>query len=230
MSLIGKKLLIIGGSSGIGRATAAEAVAAGAQVIIAGRSQDHLTEAQEAIGDQVETCVLDVRDSRELDFWFEQMKGFDDLVVTAAEDYKAAFIESDFDEAKKAFETKFWGQYLAAQRCVPFIGERGSITLFSGVAGKRVIKGQAVLGAANCAVEALVKSLAVELSPLRINAVAPGEMRIEDDDEQNRLLSESLPVRRAGDYRDMASAVLFLIENQFTTGTVLRVDGGATAL
>lgn len=230
MPLDGKKLLIIGGSSGIGRATAAAAVAAGARVIIAGRTQEHLDEAQEAIGNQVETCVLDVRDSRELDFWFEQVKGFDDLVVTAVEDYSSAFIECDIDEAKKAFETKFWGQFLAAQRCVPFIGERGSITLFSGIAGRRVIKDQAVLGAANTAVEALVRSLAVELSPLRVNAVAPGEMRIEDNDEQNRMLSESLPVRHPGDLRDLARAVLFLIENQFTTGTVLRVDGGASAL
>lgn len=228
MPLTGRKLLIIGGSSGIGMATAAAAVAVGAEVIIAGRTKEHLTEAQEAIGKQVETCVLDVRDARELDFWFEQMQGFDDLVVTAAEDYRASFVEVDIDEAKKAFETKFWGQLLAAQRCVPFIGKRGSITLFSGVPGRRFVDGHAVLGAANSAVEALVRALAIELSPLRVNAVAPGELRV-DDEQENQTRADALPVRRIGEYEDMARAVMFLIENQFMTGTVLRVDGGATA-
>jgi NAD(P)-dependent dehydrogenase (short-subunit alcohol dehydrogenase family) len=91
------------------------------------------------------------------------------------------------------------------------------------------VGGQAVLGAANSAVEALVRTLAVELSPLRVNAVAPGELGV-DDEKENRTLADSLPARRIGEYADMARAVLFLIENQFMTGTVLRVDGGATAM
>lgn len=230
MSLDGKKLLIIGGASGIGKATALEAAEAGAYVIVAGRSQEHLTSAQEELEGKIETCVLDVRDSRELDYCFEQINGFDHLVVTAAESYRGDFIECDIDEAKKAFETKFWGQFLAAQRCVPFIDKRGSITLFSGVSGRRVVRGECVLGAANCAVECLVRSLVTELSPVRINAVAPGESRIDDEEDRNVALGEALPVRRVAEYRELAQAVLFLIQNQYTTGTVLRVDGGATAV
>ncbi len=230
MSLVEKKLLIIGGSSGVGKATAAEAIAAGARVTIAGRSEERLSKVKEELGERLETCVLDVRDPRELDYCFEVIEGFDDLIVTAAEDYHAEFVECDLDDAKKAFETKFWGQFVAAQRCVPFISERGSITLFSGISGRRVVRGESVLGAANCAVEALVRSLAVELSPLRVNAVAPGETRVEEDEERNRRIAESLPIRRVGDNRDVAHAVLYLVENQFTTGTVLRVDGGASAV
>lgn len=229
MSLVGKKLLIIGGGSGVGKATAIEAVAAGARVIIAGRTEERLSSVKDELGEGVETCVLDIRDPRELDYCFETVDGFDALVVTAVEDYRSDFIECDLDDAKKAFETKFWGQFIAAQRSVPFISKRGSITLFSGVAGRRVVRGECVLGAANHAIEALVRFLAIELSPLRINAVASGETRVEEDEERNRAVADSLPIRRIGEHADVAAAVLYLVENQFTTGAVLRVDGGATA-
>ncbi len=232
MSLEGKKILIIGGSSGIGKATALAAIEAGARVVIAGRAQERLDKAQAEIGGRIDSYVLDVRELRELDFCFEQMGGFDHLVVTAAEEYDAPFIECELDEAKKAFETKFWGQFTAAQRSVPFIGERGSITLFSGVPGQCVVHGQSVVAAANSAVESLVRALSVELSPLRVNAVAPGDLRSEEeeDDEHVQSLAESLPARRAGEHRDVAEAVLFLIKNQYVTGTVLRVDGGRTVI
>ena len=229
MPLQGKKILIIGGSSGIGKATAVAATQAGGRVIIAGRDQDRLDHAQEEIGPGVETCMLDVRDLREMDFSFEKMGGFDHLVVTAAEEYESPFLECELEDAKKAFDTKFWGQFTAAQRSVPFLAERGSITLFSGVPGGCVLKGQSVVAAANSAVESLARSLAVELSPIRVNAVAPGDMAADDgDEEQARALAESLPVRRAGEHRDVAHAVLYLMENQYVTGTVLRVDGGRT--
>ncbi len=229
MRLNGKKLLIIGGASGIGKATASAASSAGAHVIIADRAQEHLASAQEELGDDIETCELDVRDPRELDFCFEQMKGFDDLVVTAAESFRSDFIDCDIDEAKKVFETKYWGQFLAAQRCIPFINKSGSITLFSGSSGRRVVRGESVLGAANCAVEGLIRSLATELSPIRINAVAPGDNVIDEQEEHGRGQDATSPVRYDGNNRDVAHAVLFLIENQSTTGTVLRVDRGATA-
>lgn len=232
MSLSGKKILIIGGSSGIGKATARVAVEAGATVIIAGRAKERLDQAKAEIGTGIETVVLDVRDLREMEYSFEQSGGFDDLVVTAAEEYESPFIECDLEEAKKAFDTKFWGQFVAAQRSLPFISERGSITLFSGVPGLRVVHGQSVLAAANSAVESLVRALSVELSPLRVNAVAPGDLRPEEDEdvEETQALAKSLPVRRVGEQRDVARAVLFLIENQYVTGTVLRVDGGRTVV
>lgn len=234
MPLARKKLLIIGGSSGIGKATAIAAVESGAHVIIAGRAKDRLEEAKAEIGGEIDLCVLDVRDPREMDFCFEKMGGFDHLVITAAEEYDAPFIECELDAARKVFDTKFWGQFAAVQLSVPFIDKRGSITLFSGVPGGTVVRGQSVAAAANCAVESLVRSLSVELSPVRVNAVAPGELRREDEEEEeeavaeSKAIADSLPVRRIGEHRDIAEAVLFLIENQYVTGTVLRVDGGRT--
>ena len=227
MSIKGQKLFIIGGSSGIGKATALEAIGQGAHVIIAGRTEDRLAHAQTEIGGRVGYVVLDVRETREMDYCFEQSGGFDHLVVTAAEDYKADFIETDVDNARTAFETKFWGQFLAVQRSIPFLKNGGSITLFSGSAGHRFEPGKSVLAAADGAVEYLVRSLAVELRPTRINAVAPGDFLPDDaDDAEKKTLADTLPVHRAGRAADIAHAVLFLIENQYTTGTVLFVDGG----
>ncbi|MEX0746919.1 MAG: SDR family NAD(P)-dependent oxidoreductase, partial [Rhodothermales bacterium] len=137
MPLKGQKLFIIGGSSGIGKATALEAIGQGAHVIIAGRREDRLASAQTEIGGRVDYVVLDVREPREMDYCFEQAGGFDHLVVTAAEDYKADFVEIEIDDARTAFETKFWGQFLAVQRSIPFLRKGGSITLFSGSAGHR---------------------------------------------------------------------------------------------
>ena len=227
MSIKGQKLFIIGGSSGIGKATALEAIEQGAHVIIAGRTEDRLANAQSEIGGRVEYVVLDVRETREMDYCFEQSGGFDHLVVTAAESYEADFVETDLDEARKAFETKFWGQFIAVQRSIPFLKKGGSVTLFSGSSGHRFQRGKAVLAAADGAVEYLVRTLAVELSPTRINAVSPGDFLPDDAEESERKsLADTLPVHRAGRAADIAHAVLFLIQNQYTTGTVLSVDGG----
>ena len=227
MALRGQKLFIIGGSSGIGKATALAAIESGAHVIIAGRTEQKLSAAQTEIGGKLDLVVLDVRDSRELDASFEKSGGFDHLIVTAAEDFDAHFIECDIDDARKVFETKFWGQFAAVQRSLPFINERGSITLLSGTAGRRITKGKSVIAAANGAVEGLVRSLAVELSPIRVNGIAPGDILPEDaGDEERKELSGILPVHRAGSAADIAHAVLFLVENQYVTGTVLCVDGG----
>lgn len=227
MPLRGQKLFIIGGSSGIGKATALAAIESGAHVIIGGRTEEKLSAAQTEIGGKLDLVVVDVRDSRELDACFEKTGGFDHLIVTAVEDYEAHFIEADIDDARKAFETKFWGQFAAVQRSLPFINERGSITLFSGVLGRRIQKGKSVLAAANGAVEALVRSLAIELSPVRVNGIAPGDILSQEASEEERKeLSGSLPVHRVGSASDIAHAVLFLVENQYVTGTVLCVDGG----
>lgn len=215
----------------MGKATAREAVEAGVYVVIAGRDEEELKDAQSLIGGRVETYVLNVRDARETGFFFEEMGRFDHLVVTAAEAFHADFIDCDVDEARKAFETKFWGPFTAVQMAVPYISEQGSITLFSGAAGSRVFRGSIVLGAANCAVESLVRSLAIELSPLRINAVAPGDVASDESDVNERgRLGARIPLGRAGSTSDVARAVLFLLDNPFVTGSVLRIDGGVTAL
>lgn len=222
-----KKIVIVGGSAGIGRATARSAVEAGATVVIASRDEAHLAEAAEAIGGDVHTCAFDVRDTRAMDYCLEQVAPFDHLVVTAADVQPAPFLEAELDEAKALFDTKFWGAFSAVQAAVPFLRAEGSVVLFSGVAAHRPVRGLATAAAANGAVEAFVRSLAVELAPIRINAVAPGFVDTHGMDPQRReRLEAELPAGRVGEARDLAHAVLFLLTNPYTTGTVLHVDGG----
>jgi NAD(P)-dependent dehydrogenase (short-subunit alcohol dehydrogenase family) len=226
MTLDGKTVLIIGGTSGIGRATAAMAAAAGARVTIASRSEEHLEEARATLGD-VETCVMDVRDARGMDYCFESIDPFDHLVVTAAEVTATAFLQTDLDTAKRLFDVKFWGQFAAAQSAAARMKGAGSITLTSGIAARMPAKGLSVIGAINGAIESLTRALALELSPIRVNAISPGFIDTKGIDPERRAQIEaSLPARRVGEADDVARAILYLMQNPYTTGTVLTVDGG----
>jgi NAD(P)-dependent dehydrogenase (short-subunit alcohol dehydrogenase family) len=227
MSLKGQKILIIGGSAGIGKETARAARDAGADVVIASRTQEHVDAACEELGEGVQSFVLDVRDSRVTQHVMEQIGAFDHLVVTAAQVQAQPFVEQDLDEARKIFDSKFWGQLTAVQMALSYLKESGSITLFSGVAARRPVPGLSIVAAVNGAVEALVRALALELCPLRVNAVSPGFIDTHNiDEEKRRAIEASLPVRRIGQAEDVAKAVLLLMDNSYITGTVLQIDGG----
>jgi NAD(P)-dependent dehydrogenase (short-subunit alcohol dehydrogenase family) len=226
MPLQGKSVLIIGGSAGIGRATAAMALANGASVTIASRSEEHLAEAKKLLG-SVKTCVMDVRDARAMEYCFESLEPLDHLVFTAAEIAASPFLQTEIESARKLFDVKFWGQFAAAQSAAVRIAKGGSITLSSGVAARMPSKGLSVVGAINGAIESLTRALALELSPTRVNAISPGFIDTKGiDNERKAQIEASLPARRIGHPEDVARAILYLMENPYTTGTVLTVDGG----
>ncbi|HET6569748.1 MAG TPA: SDR family oxidoreductase [Rhodothermales bacterium] len=227
MSLQDKKVVVIGGSAGIGKATAKAAAAAGAHVVIAARNEHELAQATEEIAGHVETCTIDVRDVRGMDYCIEQIGAIDHLVYTAVDAHPSPFLETDFEEARKIFDVKLWGPFAVVQSAAPAIGDGGSITLFSGVTAYKPVRGLSVVGAANGAVEALVRALAVELSPIRVNAISPGFVDTDTMTEaQRKELAATLPVGRVGAPIDMAEAALFAMQNRFMTGTVLHLDGG----
>ena len=222
-----KKVLIIGGSSGIGKATARLVAAEGGEAIIASRDADHLRQASEEIAGLVSTCVVDVRDVRSLDACMEDHSPFDHLVVTAVDVRPAPFLEVSLEDARQVFDVKFWGQFSAAQLAAPCIRKGGSITLFSGISAHKPVKELSVISAADGAIEALVRALAVELSPIRVNAVSPGFVDTHDmPTDRREAVSSALPTRRVGEPDDIAHAVLALMENRHVTGTVLAIDGG----
>jgi NAD(P)-dependent dehydrogenase (short-subunit alcohol dehydrogenase family) len=226
MSLHGKTVLIIGGTAGIGRATAARALQAGARVVVASRNKEHVEEAAEDLGN-VESCVIDVRDPRAMDYCFETIEPIDHLVVTAAEVTSTPFLKTELDEAKRLFDIKFWGQFAAAQSAGARMQAGSSITLTSGIAARMPSKGLSVVGAINGAIEALTRSLALELCPVRVNAVSPGFVDTHGvDPERRKQIESTLPARRVGQPDDVARAILYLIENPYTTGTILTIDGG----
>jgi NAD(P)-dependent dehydrogenase (short-subunit alcohol dehydrogenase family) len=200
MRLRGKRVVVIGGSSGIGLAAARMAAAEGAAVVIASRSTEKLATAAASIPAQVETIAVDIR------------------------------------EARQAFDSKFWGQYMAAKHGAPMIRSGGSITLVSGSNSQRPLPQAAVRAAINSAVEGLARALAVELMPIRVNAVAPGlvdtplhdRLPQERKDALFQAVAASLPLKRVGTAEEIAEAILHLMANGYTTGSTLFVDGGYT--
>ena len=234
MSLKGKKAVVIGGSSGIGLAIAKTLVDVGAHTVLASRSANKLGQAQKLIGTNTEAYRLDITKERDVRQFFEDIGPFDHLVCTAVAGVNAPFLEMDVATARAAFDTKFWGQYYAARYGAPKIKQGGTITLFFGVASQKPIEGLSAIAAANGAIEALCRSLAVELGPIRVNAVSPAVIdtplydRMPDDKRRKYLgfYDSKLPVKRLGASEDVAGTVLYLILNAHTTGTLAEVNGG----
>ena len=232
-TLKGSRIVIIGGSSGIGFATAEQAIEQGAHVIIAGRSKEKLMVAQEVINNNhLQTYVLDNQDTNQLQGFFKKVGNFDHLFTPGAS-YTLGPITATNDIAESSFIGKFWPQYYAVKYAIPFLSNSGSIVLMSGAFSQRPRKGAPAYGACNGAIESLGKALAVELAPIRVNVVSPGTKRSEHEQNENRLTAyeayKSLSlVKRPGHNDEIAHTVLYLMQNSFTTGNVLFPDGGYT--
>ncbi|MDQ0048544.1 NAD(P)-dependent dehydrogenase (short-subunit alcohol dehydrogenase family) [Paenibacillus polymyxa] len=229
-----QKIVIIGGSSGIGLETAKQVISLGAEVVIASRSEEKLHKAKEMLGPRAAIYVLDTSDEQQVKSFFEKVGPYDHLIVSAAETSGGSFLQMETNQARKLFENKFWGQYYAAKYGASQLSAEGSITLFSGVVAYKPMIGSSALGAVNAAVSNLGQTLALELAPIRVNVVSPG---IIDTPSRSKMpentrnqfydtVAHKLPVKRVGLAEDVARGVLYLIQNQFVTGTVLHVDGG----
>lgn len=234
MPLTDKRVVIIGGSSGMGLASARAAAAAGAYVLIAGRSKEKLHRAMDEIEGEVEGHTLDVTREDEVRDFFAGIGALDHLVTAAASGVTGPFLGLESAAVRGVFDSKFWGQYFAARYGAPRIPAGGSITMFAGVASEKPLPGLVAYAAVNGAIEGLCRTLAVELAPIRVNVVSPGIVMTPayagmPEEERHTLfasLAEKLPVRRVGQPDDAAQTVLYLMRNGYTTGTVVCVDGG----
>lgn len=228
------RIVIIGGSSGMGLAAAKMLHLLGHEIVIASRSQEKLDHAVKTIG-KAESHVLDARDEKELSRFFGALGPFDHLVTTAADFVMGPFLKMPLPEAKQFFDSKFWGQYLAAKWGAPHMRKRGSITFFCGAAGQKPFPNFVVGSAINAAIEGLTRALALELSPLRVNAISPGTVVTpvwDEIPEKERVrefeeAAKRLPAKRVGQPEDIAQAVRYLIECPYATGSIVYVDGGA---
>lgn len=234
MDLKDKRVVVIGGSSGMGLAVARRAAERGAKVLVASRSVEKLSRAKAEIRGTIGTYPLDVTREEEVERFFSRVGALDHLVTSAAITGMGPFLETPQEKVRALFESKFWGQYRAARHAAPRIAPGGSITFFSGIAGQRPFHGFSAYAAVNGAVEGLCRALALELAPVRVNVVSPGIVDTPAyagmDEEERRAFLDSvakrLPAGRVGDPDDAAEAALFLMLSGFTTGTVLSVDGG----
>lgn len=238
MTLESKIVVVLGGSSGMGLATAKAAAAEGAQVVITGRSQEKLTAANAQLPAGSRSAALDVADEAGTRSLFEQLGHIDHLFITAGSVTLGAGLSTDTEKLRPAMDTRFWGALYAAKYGAAQMKDGGSITLMSGVSAWRPRPGASV-GAASCgAVEAFARSLAIELAPIRVNTIQPGfidtplidELVGERKSDLIAMQSARLPVKRIGTPEDIADAVLFLMKNGFVTGITLTVDGGHTLI
>ncbi len=231
-----KRLVIIGGSSGMGLATAKAARTAGAQVVIASRSQEKLEQARREIGGDTEAISLDVRDEAAVQAFFDRVGEFDHLTTPGSEAAGGPFLTRDTTAVRADFDSKFWGQYLAAKYGAPQIRPGGSIVLFSGIYSQRPSAGVSGVASINSAIEGLARGMAVDLAPIRVNAVSPGlidtpifaGMPQKYRDEMFQRFAAAAPLKRVGRPEEIAQTVLYLMANTLTTGSILYVDGGYT--
>ena len=233
MWLKDKTVVILGGSSGIGLATAQAALAAGAKVIITGRSRDRLEAARLAIQADVRTVALDVTDEAGTRALFAGLDKVDHVFITAGMVTFDPKLAPASDAMRPALDQRFWGALYAAKYAAAKMGAGGSITFMSGTAAIKPLPGAAVATASCGAIEAFARSLALDLAPIRVNTIQPGlvDTPFLDllGDRRQALIddySRRLPVGRPGRPEEIADAVLFLMRNQFVTGITLTVDGG----
>ncbi|WP_390623720.1 SDR family oxidoreductase [Telmatocola sphagniphila] len=231
-SLNGQRVLIIGGSSGIGLATAEAAVKAGASVTIASRNQDKLDAAAAKLDNAPQTVILDTGDNNFLESYFQREQPWDHILISAAQTKSGPIGSLSLADAEASVASKFWGAYRVAR--VARFCDRGSLTFISGFLSERPSATSVLQGAINAALESLARGLALEFAPIRVNSVSPGliESPLWDDlsPEKRKTLFETtaskLPVRKIGRPEDIANAVLFLMTTSFATGSTVRVDGG----
>jgi len=234
--LSGKRIVVLGGSSGIGLAVAQQAVAQGATAIIASSNAERVKQAVATLDEKAEGYALDLSKEGDIHSFFQKIGDFDHLVFTAGDTLQLnELAATDLTKARHAFELRFWAVPAAVKYASPHIRKDGSIVLTTGVAGQRPHKGWTVAASVCGTIEALTRALAVELAPIRVNAVCPGVVRTNlwqnmNADAREQLyesIGKSLLVGRVGEACEIARAYLFLIQEGYSTGQIVVLDGGA---
>src|ERR1700737_847803 len=216
-----KRVIIIGGSSGIGLAVAEEAASQGAGVVIVSSNAERVQEAVKSIGGNVRGEAVDVSDEKAVERFFTNIGAFDHLVFTAADSLQLhELADTDLKQARCAFELRYWSALATVKNGSPQIRKGGSIVLTTGVAGQRPHSGWLIAASVCGTIEALTRALAVELAPIRVNAVCPGVVRTNlwqsmNADAREHLyesVGKSLLVGRVGEACEIARASLFLMQ------------------
>ena len=230
-----KRVIILGGSSGIGLAVAEQAASQGAKLVIASSNAERVQKAIESLGGDAQGHTLDLSDEQAVETLFAKLGAFDHLVFTAGDSlHLHDLATTDLKQARRAFELRYWAALAAVKYGSKNIRKGGSVVLTTGVAGQRPQKGWVVAASVCGTIDALTRALAVELAPIRVNAVSPGVVRTNlwqsmsatEREQMYESVGKSLPVGRVGEPHDIAQAYLFLMQEGFSTGQTLVVDGG----
>jgi len=232
-SLTGKNIVIIGGTSGIGLATATQASEEGANVWAVGRSEDRVNSAASQFPN-INFEICDTHDLNGLAQLFKSIGSVDHIVgaATGANRTMKPFMEQTAEQFSEAFD-KFWGYCNVVRQGVPHLTDTGSVTLVSGTPARKCNPGMSSISCVGNAVEALTRALATELAPRRVNVVAPGTTNTgmfdwmgDKKDENLANMSKGILLQRAGLPEEVASAILLTLTNNYMTGVTIDVDGG----
>ena len=234
--LSGKRIVVLGGSSGIGLAVAQQVVARGGRAIIASSNAERVKQAVATLEGQAEGYAVDLSDEHSVEDFFQKLDDFDHLVFTAGDTLQLTDLATiDLGAARQAFELRYWAVLAAVKHAKTHIREGGSIVLTTGIAGERPHKGWTLAASVCGAIVSLTRALAVELAPIRVNAVSPGVVRTDlwkNMQEQDReamyeSVGSHLLVGRVGEASEIARAYLYLMQEGYSTGQTVVVDGGA---
>src|ERR1700747_456314 len=234
--LSGKRIVVLGGSSGIGLAVAQQAVAQGATAIVASSNADRVKQAVATLDGHSEGRALDLANERDIENFFQDIGDFDHLVFPPGDALQLKELAAtDLSKSRRAFELRYWAVLAAVKHASTHIREGGSIVLTTGIAGERPLKGWTLAASVCGAIVSLTRALAVELAPIRVNAVSPGVVRTNlwqsmNTDAREKLyesVGKSLLVGRVGEACEIARAYLFLMQQGYGTGQTVVLDGGA---
>jgi NAD(P)-dependent dehydrogenase (short-subunit alcohol dehydrogenase family) len=236
VSLADKRVLVVGGGSGIGFAVAEAAKAAGAAVTVASSNAERIAAAAGRLNS--EGATIDVTDEAGVEAFFAGSGGFDHIVTTAGDwggPRRGPLADLDLAAAEGLFRVRFWGAVALAKHGAKVLPPGGSITLTDGMIAHKPSKGSAISTAMAGAVEHLTRGLAVELAPVRVNCVCPGLIltgvwdRIPEERRAAQLaeMTKGQLVPRVGEPAEAAEAYLYLMRGGYTTGQVLYVEGGS---
>jgi NAD(P)-dependent dehydrogenase (short-subunit alcohol dehydrogenase family) len=235
ITLKDKKILLFGGSSGLGLATAKAAAAEGAILTIVSGNSQRIQEALQGLPANAAGCTVDLREEKNIARFFAASGNFDHIVYTAGENLTLhTMVETDIDDARSFFNIRYWGAFAVVKYGAPHINSNGSINLTGGIAGARPGKGWSVASSICGMMEGLTRALAVELAPVRVNCVVPGlintnlwnSMPAADRDQLFTSAASNLPIKRIGEAEDIAQTYCYLMKQAFCTGQCLVVDGG----
>ena len=232
--LLGQIVVVIGGSSGIGLATARHARAAGAEVIITARDPERLKRAGVKVCAR-STSAFDATDTARLEAFFDALPvPIDHLLLTRRAAYHARLSDMEFEEARRAVDAHLWLPLQVARLATEKVRPGGTLLFMAGTGGRRPAVGLSVIGTLALGLRALVQNLAVELAPVRVNLIAAGfvdtplSATLLDDrlEERRQQLRATLPIGRVVGPADIAALAVHLMTNTAVTGASFDIDGG----
>lgn len=235
MDIKNRKAIVLGGTSGIGLAATRQLEDAGATVVAGSRNAKNIEIASASTGPRVIYRQVDTLDRDALSNLFQDEAPFDILVNSATGGARASgpFLQMDLDAFQLSFR-KLWGYTNSVRLGAEFLSNDGAIVLVSGFPARKSNPGSLAISTVGNAVEGFARALAPEIAPRRINIVCPGlidtPMFPQEGEQRKQFLANATArtlIPRAGTADEVASAILFAIENDYMTGSTIDVEGGA---